>query len=236
MCAGTRISLRWKLSAHLCGLVYCKHLQLAQLLWLRDRAGTCASSFKLNICLLTVTNTRCFRRKRDMLIMFLDSHRNILQWEKILFSDCGKAEVSMKLNGELRPCLNWHKTKQSSVFIQVSLVKSLGWLSAAVRCHSTYYHWPGNWLREASLENKGWPWKTLEEQSTPASWSWLTKSLQSPSQTWPTRTRELILIRGKYLWHTKKERWLMRWIKTFWLWEIMTFTLLSLFTFLIWLA
>lgn len=96
--------------------------------------------------------------------MFLD--RSILQWERTL-SVSKKAEASINLNSELRPCFKWHKQTILSIHP-----------SSSFKCWLTSCSWqvsqpflPLAWklIWDAALENQGWPRMTSEEQCAPAS-------------------------------------------------------------------
>lgn len=113
-----------------------------------------------------------------MLIIHMDSHMNVFEWEKRPSNFW--PWKGMNLNPD--PALTGTNLNNSSclsnplgfniLFDDLQLAGAIAQPAIGLLV-----------VKEASLENKGWPRETLEEHSTPASCFWLNEPSQSPSQT-----------------------------------------------------
>lgn len=112
------------------------------------------------------------------MIVHMDSHMNVFEWEKSPSNFW--PWKGMNLNSD--PALTGTNLNNSSclsnplgfniLFDDLQLAGAIAQPAVGLQL-----------MKEASLENKGWPRETLKEHSTPASCFWLNESFQSPSQT-----------------------------------------------------
>lgn len=144
-----------------------------QILWRRNESQSVYS-----IWLFSATNIRYFKRRRQLLIMHLDSHMNVFEWEKKPFNFWPWKGMN----------LNWESALTGTNLINYSCLSSpLGFDLLFDNLQLTGNTAPPaiglKLMKEASLEHKGWPRETLEEHFTPGSCFWLNELFLSPSQT-----------------------------------------------------